>query len=84
VRAKRNPSYYKLDRNTNRSNIDELLQKICTRDISALQELELVTSIVPLRSTEFGDAMARYYVQFETMKIILGLPEAPKCSDLVS
>lgn len=37
-----------------------------------------------IECTEFGDAMARYYVRFETMKIILSLEQKSKMSEIVS
>ena len=36
------------------------------------------------RCTEFGDAMARYYVKFETMKVLLSLEPKSKLSEIVS
>jgi len=36
------------------------------------------------KSTEFGDAMARYYVKFDTMRILLSLEQKSKMSELVS
>lgn len=37
-----------------------------------------------IKCTEFGDAMARYYVKFETMKGLLSLEPRAKMSDIVS
>lgn len=33
--------------------------------------------------TECGHAMARYYVQFNTMKLFMGLQSKPKVSEIV-
>jgi ATP-dependent DNA helicase HFM1/MER3 len=36
------------------------------------------------RCTEFGEAMARYYVNFHTMKSILAMAPRAKMSEVVS
>ncbi|KAJ0425170.1 Sec63 Brl domain-containing protein [Aspergillus carlsbadensis] len=74
VRLRRNPTHYKLKEGANRDDENEMLRQICDKDIKLLQECELVTSD-GLKATPFGDAMARYYVRFETMRIILGLKQ---------
>ncbi|KAL2813052.1 Sec63 Brl domain-containing protein [Aspergillus cavernicola] len=67
VRLRRNPTHYKLKEGANRDDEDDMLRQICEKDITLLQECELVTS-ASLKATPFGDAMARYYIRFETMK----------------
>jgi ATP-dependent DNA helicase HFM1/MER3 len=84
VRLHKNPVHYKLKEGGNRFDEEEMLNEICEKDIKLLQEASLVTPYVPLRSTEFGDAMARYYVKFETMRLFLSLPPRPKLSEIVS
>ncbi|OCL09193.1 hypothetical protein AOQ84DRAFT_317365 [Glonium stellatum] len=84
VRLKQNPGYYKLEGARRNQNVDEQLDVICGRDIKFLQEADLVTKGQTLRSTEYGDAMTRYYVQFETMKAFLGLPPKAKISEILS
>jgi ATP-dependent DNA helicase HFM1/MER3 len=84
VRLKRNPDYYKLEGPGRDQDVDEQLDIICSRDIKFLQDADLVTKGQALRSTEYGDAMTRYYVQFETMKAFLGLPPKAKISEIVS
>ena len=37
-----------------------------------------------LRCTEFGDAMSKYYLQFDTMKVIMALPQHSKVSEILS
>jgi ATP-dependent DNA helicase HFM1/MER3 len=44
----------------------------------------LITKTTRLRSTEFGDAMAKYYVSFDTMKLFMSLPPKAKLSEIVS
>ncbi|CAL5874362.1 uncharacterized protein PFLUO_LOCUS8658 [Penicillium psychrofluorescens] len=76
IRLRRNPTHYKLKEGANQDDEDEMLRQICEKDIKLLQESGLVESDV-LRSTRFGEAMARYYIRFETMKTLLSLkPQA--------
>ena len=79
VRLRRNPTYYKLKEGANKNDEDEMLRQICEKDIRLLQDCDLV-STESLKSTQFGDAMARYYVRFETMKTLLTLkPQSSMC-----
>lgn len=86
VRLKRNPNHYKLKGKDSARPWDEheLLQQICDKDLRLLQSIDLVSSDGRLKCTEFGDAMARYCIKFETMKIILSLPPKAKMSEIVS
>ncbi|KAI4136004.1 MAG: hypothetical protein LQ347_000181 [Umbilicaria vellea] len=84
VRLAQNPSHYKLDGNTVGRNLDDRIEQICVRDIALLQETNLVTFSAKLSGTEFGEAMARYYVRFETMKILLSLGPRAKMSEILS
>jgi ATP-dependent DNA helicase HFM1/MER3 len=84
VRLKQNPKYYRLNGDTHVQDVDEQLEEICSRDIALLQEQDLVSKERQLRTTEFGDAMARYYVKFETAKAFLQLERKAKLSEIVS
>lgn len=84
VRLKDNPDHYKIEGDVTGRNLDERLEHICGRNIDLLGEQGLVTSDSRLQTTEFGDAMGRYYINFETMKILLALPRKPKISEIVS
>jgi ATP-dependent DNA helicase HFM1/MER3 len=83
VRLRRNPTHYKLKEGANQDDEKEMLRQICEKDIKLLQECELVTSD-GLKATPFGDAMARYYVRFETMRIFLGLRPRSDIGQIVS
>ncbi|KAJ5934986.1 hypothetical protein N7466_004533 [Penicillium verhagenii] len=74
VRLRRNPTHYKLKEGASQEDEDELLRQICEKDINLLQECGLVET-ESLRSTPYGNAMARYYIRFETMKVLLSLKE---------
>ena len=84
VRLRQNPNHYKLQGDPQTRDENERLEQICERDIKLLQEIDLVTADERMKCTEFGDAMARYYVRYETMKIFLSLPRKPKISEIVS
>lgn len=83
VRLRRNPTQYKLKEGASQADEDELLRQICEKDIKLLQGCDLV-EMEQLRSTQFGDAMARYYIRFETMKILLSLKSRATVSQIVS
>jgi ATP-dependent DNA helicase HFM1/MER3 len=80
----RNFDYYKLEGSKPGQSVDELLGDICKRDISLLQDSDLVSEGDDLKCTALGEAMARYYIQFETMKIFNGLQPKAKISEIVS
>ncbi|KAJ5156273.1 hypothetical protein N7492_009076 [Penicillium capsulatum] len=82
VRLRRNPTYYKLKEGASEEDEDELLHQICEKDIKLLQECGLV-GVEELRSTQFGDAMARYYVRFDTMKNLLSLQRQSTISQIL-
>lgn len=85
VRLSQNPAYYKLDGDATNLNFDDRVEHICQRDIDLLLDAQLVTAVGDnIKCTEFGDAMARYYVKFETMKVLLSLEPRSKMSDIVS
>jgi ATP-dependent DNA helicase HFM1/MER3 len=84
VRLKENPEHYKIDGDTTSRNLEERLEIICSKVISLLLEHDLVQNTPKLHCTEFGDAMARYYIQFESMKTLLALPPRAKTSEILS
>ncbi|KAG9892578.1 P-loop containing nucleoside triphosphate hydrolase protein, partial [Aureobasidium melanogenum] len=49
-----------------------------------LKRLELVEQGSSFKCTEYGDAMARYYMNITTMELILGLPRKPKISEILT
>lgn len=84
VRLGLNPEYYKLHDEAVARNLDDKIERICKRDLKLLEDTRLVSSGDRLKATEFGDAMARYYVQFETMQVFMRLQPRSKMSDIVS
>ncbi|PWY94468.1 P-loop containing nucleoside triphosphate hydrolase protein [Aspergillus sclerotioniger CBS 115572] len=83
VRMRRNPTHYHLKEDADRGDEDEMLRQVCEKDIKLLQECGLV-STDGLRSTNSGDAMARYYVRFETMRTLLTLKPHSSISQVLS
>ncbi|KAL1859935.1 ATP-dependent DNA helicase MER3 [Paecilomyces lecythidis] len=84
VRMRRNPTHYELREGADRRDEDEMLQQICEKDIKLLRECTLITSEGKLKATPFGEAMARYYVKFDTMKVLQSLPPKAKLSEILS
>lgn len=84
VRLGLNPEHYKLDRDAVEQSLDDRIERICRRDLELLRKCRLVTSGDRLKATQFGDAMARYYVKFNTMQVFMHLQARSKMSDIVS
>jgi ATP-dependent DNA helicase HFM1/MER3 len=85
VRMRQNPDYYKLDGVPLSRDVDERLELVCERDIKLLEDHGLVKNAEGrLLGTEYGQAMSRYMVQFETMKRLLSLSNAAKTGEIVS
>ncbi|GIZ45559.1 hypothetical protein CKM354_000872000 [Cercospora kikuchii] len=84
VRLKENPEHYQLEGLAQGRTLDERLEHICTKAIDLLQEHDLVHGTIKLECTEFGDSMARYYIQFDTMKQFLALRPRAKISEILS
>ena len=83
VRVQKNPSYYQFREGVEESTENELLEQLCKKDLDLLLGAELVEQKARLASTMFGEAMARYYVSFDTMKSFKGLPPKAKMSEIV-
>lgn len=84
VRLRDHPEHYKLEGDAPGGNLDQRLETICSRAIALLEQNDLIRGSPKLQCTEFGDAMARYYLQFETMKNLLALPPSAKTSEILS
>ncbi|EGO54185.1 hypothetical protein NEUTE1DRAFT_103645 [Neurospora tetrasperma FGSC 2508] len=85
VRLRRNPDHYRLTEDiSNPSQIDDKLEEICERDIKLLQNTQLVTADAKFKCTEYGRAMSKYMVEFETMKLILKIPRAASTEVLIN
>lgn len=84
IRLGQNPNHYKIDGDALDQSLDDRIERICLRDVGLLLNTNLVTSDGKLKSTEFGDAMTRYYVKFLTMQALLRLEPRSKTAQIVS
>jgi ATP-dependent DNA helicase HFM1/MER3 len=84
VRMRQNPRYYNITGVGAEGSTEERLEQACERDIKLLQENRLVTSKDQFDCTEYGDAMSRYMIKFETMKLLLSIPPKAKTEEIVS
>lgn len=85
VRLDRNPAYYKLeDTGSLAGPLEDRLEKICETDILKLQQTGLVTDGATFHSTDYGRAMSRYVIRFNSMQRILQIPHAAKIEQVVS
>ncbi|KAH8902124.1 P-loop containing nucleoside triphosphate hydrolase protein [Coniochaeta sp. PMI_546] len=85
VRMRRNPNYYQLSESTSTINDkDSLLEETCERTVKLLQEYNILTREQTFKQTEYGRAMSRYMVEFNTMKLLLELPRAMNMEQLLS
>ncbi|KAG8628336.1 hypothetical protein KVT40_004209 [Elsinoe batatas] len=84
VRLKVNPDHYQLGDSAH-TTYQESLDDICRTALDLLETNDLIdvdTSFV--RQNDFGAAMARYYISFETMKSVVTIAPRPKISELLS
>ncbi|KAI9285571.1 P-loop containing nucleoside triphosphate hydrolase protein [Umbelopsis sp. AD052] len=75
VRVQKNSFYYKLGEDAaSVVNVERILENICLKHLSALASSDII-QLKPdedqISSTKYGEAMARYYIKYDTMKIIL-------------
>lgn len=84
IRLGQNPNHYKIDGDAVEQSLDDRIERICRRDVGLLLNTNLISSGAKLKSTEFGDAMTRYYVKFLTMQALLRLQPRSKTSEIVS
>lgn len=88
VRIQRSPNHYHTETasaDTNyHMNPDDWVSNWCARDIEMLQSYNLVTGDSTFKCTEYGMAMSRYMIQFDTMKQLLDIPPGCQMEQLVS
>ncbi|KAG2177711.1 hypothetical protein INT44_008225 [Umbelopsis vinacea] len=75
VRVQKNSFYYKLGEDAaSVVNVERILENICLKHLSALASSNII-QMKPdedqISSTKYGEAMARYYIKYDTMKTIL-------------
>lgn len=82
----RNIAHYKSSQKLKGGDAQEIVDNLCEEHLQELRKFYLIegAGAQNIRSTEFGDAMARYYVLFETMTQFMGLQKKAKLSEIVS
>ena len=83
VRLGLNPEHYKIDGDAEIQNLDDRIERICRRDLELLEKTQLMDSGDRIKTTEFGEAMARYYVKFKTMQVFMRLKPRSRMSEIV-
>lgn len=83
VRVRQSPSLYNIDNVKSATGAEEQMEEWCERDVKLLQDNGLVTKHTPLMCTEYGQAMSRYMIQFETMILLLSIPRAASIEEMV-
>jgi ATP-dependent DNA helicase HFM1/MER3 len=84
---RQNPNYYNFDCYAGTTDAEEGLENICKRDVKSLQQAKLVSlsnSTNRICCTDYGQAMSKYMVAFETMKLLLTIPTNAKMGQIVS
>lgn len=84
VRLRANPDHYRKKECQLSASLDRSLESICEEALELLRCHDLIHPDANLRQTAAGAAMARYYIDFETMKGVVGLEAKPKISELLS
>lgn len=84
VRMCKNPTYYGFENLAGSQGIHGHLLQLCEEDLDMLKESSVIEGHEKLRCTEFGDAMAKYCVSFQTMKGFLSMRPKAKVSEIVS
>ncbi|KAI0973513.1 hypothetical protein F4678DRAFT_471254 [Xylaria arbuscula] len=84
VRVQQSPSLYNLQHVHNASGAEERMEEWCERDVKLLQDHGLVTEHIPFTCTEYGQAMSKYMIQFDTMKLLLSIPRAAQVEKMLT
>eukprot|EP01099_Mayorella_cantabrigiensis_P006421 TRINITY_DN5354_c0_g1_i1.p1 TRINITY_DN5354_c0_g1~~TRINITY_DN5354_c0_g1_i1.p1 ORF type:complete len:573 (-),score=91.48 TRINITY_DN5354_c0_g1_i1:129-1847(-) len=86
IRMRKNPSHYGIPLRLKEEEIDLKMREICLSCVNEMVSYDILSldedgfSIKPL---EIGKTMARYSIEFETMKLFSKLSFRPEFSDLV-
>ena len=84
VRMRLNPNYYRLEGIPPSTDTDHCFQLVCERNLKLLQDNQLVMQSDFFSCTEYGNAMSRYMVSFNTMITFLRLSQHAKTEEIVS
>ncbi|KAI1263136.1 P-loop containing nucleoside triphosphate hydrolase protein [Xylariaceae sp. FL1019] len=73
VRVCKSPALYDLDNVQNAADANERMKEWCERDVRLLQDYRL-----------YGQAMSRYMMPFETMKLLISIPRAAQVQEMLA
>lgn len=90
VRLHQNPRYYsELIREKSRlgakssDTVEEQLEEICKTAITNLRDISLIKGNARFQHTDYGRAMSKYMIRFDTMNMILEIPKGVTSKYLV-
>ncbi|KAI1211201.1 P-loop containing nucleoside triphosphate hydrolase protein [Annulohypoxylon truncatum] len=84
VRVCQYPSLYGIKDVSNAEDAEMRMKEWCERDVRLLQQFGLVTEQSPFKCTEYGHAMSRYMVNFDTMKQLLSIPHGAPLKEILT
>lgn len=95
-RLSKNPAHYYIpggkvhdSRTLDKKALDQKIEQICDTDMASLEETGMVSSSIVedgryiYKATEIGQAMSKYMIRFNTMKLLLQIPQAAVSKDIV-
>ncbi|KAK9470828.1 P-loop containing nucleoside triphosphate hydrolase protein [Dipodascopsis tothii] len=76
VRMRKNTAHYNIHRGARVSSLERMLERICVDTLNDLNETDLITidGSERLEATDYGRAMALFYVQFPTARSFIRAP----------
>ncbi|XP_062106898.1 DExH-box ATP-dependent RNA helicase DExH17 isoform X3 [Humulus lupulus] len=77
VRMKKNPGNYAVKKGISRDRVEKHLQEICVQKVNELSRYQLIWTDEDgflLKPLEPGRLMTRYYLKFDTMKLLMQIP----------
>ncbi|XP_010936598.1 ATP-dependent DNA helicase MER3 homolog [Elaeis guineensis] len=86
VRIKKNPENYGIKRGIPRERLEKNLREICIQKINELSEYGMIWTDEDgflLKSLEPGRLMTKFYLKFETMKLIVKAPGSSNLGDVL-
>ncbi|KAE8233719.1 hypothetical protein CF326_g1242 [Tilletia indica] len=87
VRLLKNPAWYNLDESAASKTSKEVMQSIVEDALNQLDRHDLATATGEdadeLAATDFGDILAKYFLSFKTMLLLLQAPQNATIKDLI-
>eukprot|EP00871_Galdieria_phlegrea_P001704 jgi/Galph1/2534/GphlegSOOS_G1222.1 len=86
IRMKKNPLHYRLAFSSSATKLEQQLKELCMADLRCLQEHQMIAwdeEGFELFPREAGKVMAKYYVDFETMRTICNEKSLHHCKDIL-